>query len=277
VSRLTEAVAAGYAELTPQERRVADVIRAHADAVVLYNSTELAQLAGVSKATVSRLFRRLGFSGSQEVRESLRAQRSAGVPVRTAEPAEPSDVVARILADAELLRRLAATVDIAAVERVVRLLADAQRVLIIGHRTGFPLALAFRSQLAQARDGVRVAPLPGQSLGEELEGLTARDVILLVGVRRRPADFSRLLADAARSSATTVLVTDPSGQRFTGVLDETLVCPLDSASPFDSAAAFGSLLGAVADGVHAALGPRAEERATAIARRYSSLRETEER
>lgn len=275
MSRLTDAVAAGYTELTPQERRVADVIRAHADGVALYNSTELAQLAGVSKATVSRLFRRLGFSSSQEVRESLRDQRASGVPVRTGEPTEPSGVVTRILADAELLQRFAATVDVAAVEHIVQLLADAQRVLIIGHRTGFPLALAFRSQLAQARDDVRVAPLPGQSLGEELEGLTARDAILLVGVRRRPADFSRLVADVAQSPATAVLMTDASGQRFAGVLDETLVCPLDSRSPFDSSAAFASLLTAVADGVHAALGARAEHRATMVARRYSSLRETE--
>jgi DNA-binding MurR/RpiR family transcriptional regulator len=50
-----------YPALTPQEQRVADFIFASIDDLMSYNSAELARLSGVSKATVSRLFKRLGY------------------------------------------------------------------------------------------------------------------------------------------------------------------------------------------------------------------------
>ena len=80
---------AGYASLSRQEQRAADFILDHLGDLASYTATELAQHSGVSKATVSRLFRRLGFSNSQEVREHARALRSSGVPVGPASAGAP--------------------------------------------------------------------------------------------------------------------------------------------------------------------------------------------
>ncbi|WP_035330179.1 MurR/RpiR family transcriptional regulator, partial [Dickeya solani] len=57
-----------YSELSPQEQRVAEFIFDHLDDLISYNSAELARLSGVSKATVSRLFRRLGYPSYREMR-----------------------------------------------------------------------------------------------------------------------------------------------------------------------------------------------------------------
>jgi hypothetical protein len=70
-----------YGELSPQEQRAADFILDHMSDLAVYNASELARLSGVSKATVSRLFRRLGFQDSAEVRDHARALRSLGAPL----------------------------------------------------------------------------------------------------------------------------------------------------------------------------------------------------
>ena len=56
MEQLDERLKGQYASLSPQEQRVADFIFDHFDDLISYNSAELAQLSGVSKATVSRLF-----------------------------------------------------------------------------------------------------------------------------------------------------------------------------------------------------------------------------
>lgn len=56
MQQLDERLKGQYASLSPQEQRVADFIFDHFNDLISYNSAELAQLSGVSKATVSRLF-----------------------------------------------------------------------------------------------------------------------------------------------------------------------------------------------------------------------------
>ena len=68
-----------YDQLSPQERRVADFVIDHFDDVISYNSAELARLSGVSKATVSRLFKRLGYEKYKDMHDELRTLRQTGM------------------------------------------------------------------------------------------------------------------------------------------------------------------------------------------------------
>ena len=114
-------------------------------------------LAGVSKATMSRLFRSLGFADFDEVRDHLRGLRVGGRAApdrRRHQPGSPT------LAHETESIRLA--VESPVVRDVVELLATARRVLVVGWRNSHPVALHLRQQLAHARADVRLAPLPGQ-------------------------------------------------------------------------------------------------------------------
>lgn len=278
MTTLADAVASSYDVLTPQEQRVADVIRSRPDEIALYSSAELARLSGVSKATVSRLYRRLGFSGSQEVRDLLRAQRGAGVPVDLAPGRGVDDrLAAQYRSDVDALTRLYTRLDPVGLAEVAERIARAPQVLVIGQRSGYPIALHLRQQLAQLRDGVRLAPEPGSSVGEELEGIDAGDVVVLLGFQRRPSGFRRLLDAVSASPATGVLVADPSGRRFEGILDRFLEVPTASPSPFDSYAAAASLVSVLAGSVLAAAGEPGARRVAAIDRRYAELGELESR
>ena len=81
MEQLDERLKAQYPSLSPQEQRVADFIFDHFDDLISYNSAELAQLSGVSKATVSRLFKRLGYEKYKEMRDELRTLRQSGMPL----------------------------------------------------------------------------------------------------------------------------------------------------------------------------------------------------
>ncbi|WP_219813973.1 MurR/RpiR family transcriptional regulator [Rathayibacter sp. AY1E3] len=267
---------AGYAALSRQEQRAADFILDHLGDLAVYTATELAQHSGVSKATVSRLFRRLGFSNSQEVREHARALRSSGVPVGPAQ-GQGDPLAAHLESERANLARLAAAFGDGRLEEAVRLIAGAREVVVIGLRNSYPVALHLRQQLAQARGRVRIAPQPGQSLGEELEGLGAEDVVVLVGFRRRPASFAALIGTLAAREVPVVLLADPPARRYAEHAAVWLECPVDSGTALDSYASAMSAVALVASGVLGASPRESRERIAGISTAYAELAELEDR
>ncbi|CAN5173557.1 MurR/RpiR family transcriptional regulator HpxU [soil metagenome] len=246
-SSLAERLAAAYTELSPQEQRAADFLRDHLADLAIYNATEVARLSGVSKATVSRLYRRLGFESAEELRDHVRALRNTGTPLATT--ASVLDV--QLEQEFANLRAAFAGLDLTPAATAI---ANARRVLVIGFRNSYPMALHLRQQLAQARGGVEIAPSPGQTVGEELADLTAADVVVLFGFRRRPQQFAALVETLEKGPAALILVTDAGGRRFAaGAVSNgathLIECPIDSAAAFDSYAAVASVISALAAAV----------------------------
>ncbi|GAA4755761.1 MurR/RpiR family transcriptional regulator [Amnibacterium soli] len=266
---LAERIADAWGGLSPQEQRVAEFLRAEPDESALYNSSELARRTGVSKATVSRLFRRLGFAGSQEAREVLRAQRAAGLPVLLDDPEDP--LAAQVARDVEHLRRLAADLDRAALQEAAAALAAAPRVVVAGFRSGHPLAMLLRQALVQARPDVALLPEAGQTLGEELVGLGQHDAVVVIGLRRRPAGFDRVLDGVRAVTPNLLVLADPTLRR--GPERWRFDVPVQSASPFDSYAAAACVLSVLAGEVLHRLGTAGAGRVAAIDRAYASLGE----
>ena len=266
-----------YGELSPQEQRAADFILDHMSDLAVYNASELARLSGVSKATVSRLFRRLGFQDSAEVRDHARALRSLGAPLGGpgASAGTPSRLAAHAEAEHDNLRRLLLTLEDGRMDAAARLVQSAQNVVIVGLRNSYPLALHLRQQLVQARDNVRLAPLPGQSLGEELAGLGPRDVVVLMGFRRRVAGFGEIVSAIRRREVPLVLVADSSARKYSDQATHWLECPVDSVSAFDSYATAMSLVNLLATGAMGAQVRESRTRIAAITSVYEDLEELE--
>lgn len=294
MSELLARIDARWAELTPAERVVAEHLRRHPEDAVLYNSSELARRSGVSKATVSRLLRNLGWARATDAREQLRAQRAQGVPVDPGTPAWPGTPVWPGVAGssgaseapgfpgagagasaADGVRVAFASLEAAGEARIATAIAGARRVLVLGFRNGYPVALHLREQLAQARPGVQIAPIVGQSLAEELVGLDRRDFVVVIGFRRRPAFFAALLAHLREAPARVLVIADPTGASYTAGHEFGIVCPIDGPGPFDSYDAAMALVARIASGVHRSLGESARLRALAIADLFHHLGEVE--
>ncbi|WP_300678680.1 MurR/RpiR family transcriptional regulator [Nocardioides sp.] len=271
--RLDERIARAHAELSPQERRAADTLMANLDDLATYRASELAELAGVSKATMSRLFRSLGFADFEEVREHVRTLRSAGLPQRVDGVPDLETLTATQAA------HVAAAITQPGVATAVAWLAEADEVVILGWRGSHSVALNLRHHLIQARGAVTVGPVPGQSIGEDLASLGPGSVLLVVGIRRRPRIFGDLLVRARATGARVILIADPTVTGHVGHLaqvDLWLECQVETSLAFDSYAAAAALASVLADGVLSARGAAAHERVSRIAGAYDEIGEVEE-
>jgi len=271
--RIDERIAERYGDLSPQERRAADVLLTHLDDLAIYRAAELADLASVSKATMSRLFRHLGFDDFSEVREHLRGLRSQGVPV-TIEGA-PSLAV-HLEHEIANLQSAMARLDETRLDTAAHLVANARRVVVLGLRNSYPVALHLRQQLSQARPGVHLAPTPGQSLSEELLGLEPEDLAIVVAFRRRPDNLEELMGLVHAAGTPVVLLADPTARAIAAPAAVWLECPLTTSSAFDSYAAAMSVVAVLADRVLDQVGRAGEDRVTAIDVSYRALREIED-
>ncbi|BAK35215.1 putative RpiR family transcriptional regulator [Microlunatus phosphovorus NM-1] len=252
--------------LSPAERVVAEHLRQRPDDVVLFSSTELARRTGVSKATVSRLLRSLGWNGAQHARTEVLAERARGVPVGYPAP----------LAAPDNLRAAADALTEVGQARIVAAIVAARRIVVVGFRNSFPVALHLRQQLAQARPGVALAPLPGQTLAEELVDLEATDLVIAIGFRRRPAFFGTLMDQLRAAPVKVLAIVDPSGAEHLVGHAFGLSCPIAGTGAFDSYEGAMALVAQVASAVQDALGERGRARAVAIAELYRELGEVED-
>ena len=264
-----------YDTLGPVERRLADFVLENLPDLAAYTGSELATTSGTSKATVSRFFRRVGFASFAQARAGARALRARGELVGGV-PAGDDVVAVHLAQDRRNLVRTAQTVTPRAVQDVAAALAGARRVLVVGWRNSYPVALHLREQLLQVRAEVSLAPQPGQTLAEEVAGLGPGDVLVVVAFRRRPPGVGALLAEAATAGVTRVLLADPGARRVGAHVEHRLEVPVDGPGAFDGYAAAMAVVTVLAEAVLTRRGRCGRERVVALARTHARLAELEE-
>lgn len=274
---LDERLRSQYTLLSPQEQRVADFIFDHFDDLIGYNSAELARLSGVSKATVSRLFKRLGYEKYKDMRDELRTLRQSGMPLTDNRDAVQGNTLLARHYKQEManLTRWVNEIDTAQFDEIVAALATARRVIIIGLRNSWPLALHLRQQLLQARGQVQVLPQPGQTLAEELADLSAEDLVIVIAFRRRPKIIRPLLQQLQQQQIPVLLLCEPQAQGLMALTRWQLCAPLDSVSAFDSYATANSLINLLANALLHTLLRDGRQRIHHIAALYRQLDELE--
>lgn len=277
MQQLDERLRACYGDLSPQEQRVASFIMDHFDDLVSYNSAELARLSGVSKATVSRLFKHLGYDRFKEMRDELRTLRQSGMPLTENRDAVQGNTLLARHYKQEManLTLWINALDSSQFAEVIAGLEKARRVFIVGLRNSAPVALHLRQQLMQSRGNVFVMPQPGQTLSEELVDISEEDLVIVVAFRRRPRIIRPLLQTLALKGIPVLTISEPQAS---GLLCRWhLSAPLDSVSAFDSYSSAMSLVNLLANALlHTTLSD-GRHRIHQIASLYTELDELEQR
>lgn len=274
---LDKRLSACYEGLPNSERLVADLLLDFPAHLATHSATEVARLSGASKAAVTRLIQRLGYTSYAQARTDVRSAQQWGSPIyldiRTAAPhaSGGSTIEAHIAADAEILRKTLENLNQAQLDAIVTTLRDARRVLVIGHRNSALLATYMRSQLGLLRSGVELAPMHGETLAEGLYGLGPDDLLLAVGFRRRVPAFLSALEIARRSGVRILLLTDPSGAAMARNTNWVIPCHCRGASIFDSYVAAVSLINYLASQLAAQLGPVGRARLREIEQLHEEL------
>ncbi|MEO1455027.1 MAG: MurR/RpiR family transcriptional regulator [Pseudomonadota bacterium] len=180
-------VRASMSDLHPTERRLAETLLSFPGDMAGYTATEVAEVAGVSNATVSRFVRKIGYASYEEAR---RAVRDAGQKGSALLRFGTADVDAKQAIDAHLdqshrtLDKTYDELDISLVDEIAQALHAAPRVWLAGYRAGHPLATYLAWQIGQVLPAVRVIPKPGETLAETAATFSDEDVLILLGLRR---------------------------------------------------------------------------------------------
>lgn len=279
MKQLDERLRGHYAQLSPQEQRIADFVFDHYDDLIGYNSAELARLSGVSKATVSRLFKRLGYDTYKDMRNELRTLRQSGMPLTDVRDAVQGNTLLARHYKQEManLTQWVNTLDSTHFGQVVRALCESQRIFIIGLRNSYPVALHFRQQLLQVRSRVQLLPQPGQTFSEELIDITPEDMVIVMAFRRRPRIIRPLLQQLQQRNIPTLVMCEPQAQTSIALARWQLCAPLDSVSAFDSYSAANSLVNLLSNAVLHELLSNGRQRIHQIADLYGELDELEQR
>ncbi len=265
-----------FDELTESERRLAEVVRETQGNLSAYTAGELAEKADVSNATAARFFQRLGYGSYSEARRQARLVQAWGSPlyeltgVRDRVPGAGSFAL-HVAQDLQNLTRTAETLSPEAIDRTIGLLVEASTIWTVGFRNSFALAAYARGLLMNAKPDVRLLPVAGSTIGEELAGITTSDVFLVMGFRRRPAVLGEILDVAGAAGAPSILLTDLTAARTAQLATVTLRCHNRGASQLDSYAVPISLINHICSATGLALGEAGLERLSVIERLHDRL------
>lgn len=268
-----------YGTLPSGERKVADVVLDFPGELAAYTASELAKLAGVSNATVTRFFRRLGYDSFEDARRSSRRAREWGSPLfMTSKATEAeeigSDLIARFAAEEKaLIDSTFAALDPTVLADVVEALARARRLFFLGFRNSAYSAGYARWQFIQFRGDVHMLTGAGESLAERIADLRPGDLLVLVGVRRLVSRLGRY-AEAARDSGVDILLlTDPSARVTPAYARWTILCAVENPHVLDSYAGVMSVLRLLAVETMQKLGRAGRTRLQAIESLHEALAE----
>ncbi|MFD2176325.1 MurR/RpiR family transcriptional regulator [Veronia pacifica] len=252
-------------DLHPAERKLGELVRDFPGEVASYSASELAKLADVSNATVSRFVRRLGYTSYEEARRDARLEKTHGsrrflAAVRDTAPRDPLTY-----ADTDTLNvsKTIESIPQETVDDLAKVLLSARKVWVIGFRAGAPLAHYTQWQLLQVIENIVALPNHGQTMGEHLAGIQSNDLVIFFGLRRRISQFDNILSRLISSGASLALISDeslPLNKEVTWHLR----CATDSPGPLFSHVSVMALLNLVVNRTIDLAGESGRQRLAAI-------------
>ncbi len=280
-SRLVLRIQERYSRLTAGEQKLAQLILDRQDDILTHSATEIAEMAGVSKATAARFFQHLGYADFNEVKLQAREERNRTEPYEYSLAKSDQVALGRTIgAHLELeLRNLTKTFEEMRSDKVreaAELLAAAPRVWVLGLGTEEGVARYTRLMFSRLRHSVMILGINQGSWAEDLAMTGPKDVLLLVTLPPHQPILKPILSYAATSRLSVITVTDRTSmleaQRYSRVV---LPCHVASFALGASHTTVMSAIRLLALTFAAQVGKSAEQRAEIIAGIHEELGDIE--
>lgn len=228
-----ERVRASLDRLHPAERRLAVFLLDFPGELAAYTAQELAGFAQVSAPTVSRFIKRLGYSSYEEARRHVRTARQAGSAlymVRPGDSAPEAFLQAHVQQAQANIDAMAATLQSSRIEALAEAIPAARRVWLIGFRTSYAFVNYLYLQIYQVCPQASLVPLSGQTMAEHLAALQPGDLVIIIGMARRPKNFPAIL-QALRNSGAQIAYFSDEGEALQEDLGWHLRCSTAGPGP----------------------------------------------
>ena len=196
--------------LSKKEQKTAEYMAAHQGQLIYASITELAELAGTSEATVTRVCSKLGYRGFQALKvsvaqEMVRPQDKIERDLQTDATAE--NIVEKVFSNAiETLVMTQKAMDMSAVERCIDVLSKARRIAIIGN--GNSAAIALDAQHKFMRLGLDACSYTDDHMQMiAVSALKKGDVIIVISHSGSSRNAADTLCLANERGATSISIT----------------------------------------------------------------------
>ena len=237
---LESIIAQHYDTLPTAERKLADTVLEFPGELAAYTATELAEIAGVSKAAATRFFQRLGFSNFEEARRLARDSKSWGSPLYLQSKDEQDDSIDEripqyIEEETQNLQQTFNEAALADMDEICHAILDAKRVWLLGYRNSHHIATYARWQFIQCRPGVHLLPASaGETIAEYIADIDEDDIVIVIGVRRRVQKLPSIMQAIKTTKAPILYLTDPTASKTSAYAKWTIKIPVSSSFLFDS-------------------------------------------
>jgi DNA-binding MurR/RpiR family transcriptional regulator len=276
-SRLVLRIQERLARLTAGEQKIARLILDRQDDILIHSATEIAEMAGVSKATAARFFQHLGYADFNEVKLQAREERNRTEPYGYSVGGSEQVALGRTIgAHLELeLRNLTKTFEELRSDRIreaAELIEEAPHVWVLGLGAEEGFARYARLVFSRLRHAVMILGINQGSWAEDLAMTGPKDVLLLITLPPRPGILRPIVSHAGTTRMNVITVTDRDyaveAQRFSRVV---LPCHVSSFGLGPSHTAIGSAIRLLAVTYTAQAGKSAEQRTEIIASIHEEL------
>lgn len=258
-----------YEELPSQLRAAAHWVIEHANEVALLSMRDQARRAGVPPTTMTRLAKRLGFEGYDDVRalyadRLLRrsdgfSRKADALLERRLAQGEDAVSVDIIETAAAQIAALGACEHLAQLAQAARLMLAARRSFVVGQRAGFSVAYQLAYVCSLAGYDARLLDSPGGIGLDPLRDAEAGDVLVAISVHPYTRATVEIAAYAARRGMKIVAITDSVISPLARDADATVIIGIESLSFFHTMGAAFIAAEALAALIASGMGEKAGE------------------
>jgi DNA-binding MurR/RpiR family transcriptional regulator len=257
-----------YDRLTQSQKRIAEYIVEHPQAVAFSTVDQMAGELDVNPSTIVRFTYRLGLNGfpdlQERMRELVRGQLSrTGDPINESQAAghlEGTSFGASLSHDWQNLHRTIANLDADAFARAVNMLVRARRVYVVAGFTTFPVALYFALVIDRLRSDISLLASNDAFATPRLVEMRPEDCVLAFTFPRYAAATHRVVMWAKENKAKVIAVTDSPISAVGQVADVVLLAASAGTGMQNSMVAPMAIANALLNGIAAVKGTSALER-----------------
>jgi DNA-binding MurR/RpiR family transcriptional regulator len=202
-------------KLHPAERRLGEFLCDFPGELASYDAQELAKLANVSKSTVSRFVRRLGFESYEHARMLAREERQTGSRLFLSHVGDRQNVDcldAEIAQSKENLDWIFRRISNSEIQQVAQALLNAGKVWVIGFRSSHAFAVYLQWQLTQVIENSVAIPGGGETMAEHIASIAENDCVVFFALRRRLTGTDDIVDAIIRTKAHIAFITDEGAE-----------------------------------------------------------------
>jgi DNA-binding MurR/RpiR family transcriptional regulator len=202
--------------LNGAQKRLGHYLQNDSSALLVSNVRDLAHAVGVSKSTVVRFAKSMGYKGfpefKREIQKEMRGKLRAAARMEEtfAELGGDENIFAKLIKrDIQLLQETLQAASFPDFHKAVEIIWRAQKVFIIGLNASMALAYLLHFRLVRVKKDARWIFLTGgTSLLEQLAFMNPSDVLIAIDFLRVPREVQAALQHAKKVGAPILGITD---------------------------------------------------------------------